>query len=116
VTIAVCDTHGILHDLEVVVDTGFNGYLTLSAAQIATFGLLWIDRRDAVTADGRQTKFDIYSATVMWDGHLRNVEVEAVDAKLLIGMGLLLGWDLFVDGRIGGTVRIEAQPGLSVLP
>jgi hypothetical protein len=43
---------------------------------------------------------------VIWDGHLKIVEVNASEAAPLVGMGLLEGYELQVQAIQGGTVRI----------
>ncbi|HVC95720.1 MAG TPA: hypothetical protein VND64_18650, partial [Pirellulales bacterium] len=78
-------------DLEVVIDTGFNGFLTLPPALIAALGLRWLCRQQGELADGSLLAFDVYVATVDWDGRPRNVEVEAADAQPLLGMALMQG-------------------------
>jgi len=77
--------------IEAVVDTGFNGSLSLPAALIALLGLPFRRRGRAVLADGSGIIFDIYEATVMWDGQPRRVAVDEADTDPLVGMGLLYG-------------------------
>jgi clan AA aspartic protease len=96
--------------LEAVVDTGFSGSLTLPPAVIARLGLLWRTRGSATLANGSVDQFDIYAATVLWDGAPRNILVEAADTDPLVGMRLLHRHDLRMQVIEGGTVTIEALP------
>lgn len=64
----------------------------------------------ALLADGRETVFDIYEASVVWDGQLRRVAVDAVDAAPLIGMHLLEGYELTIQVVRGGNVLAKRLP------
>ena len=59
-------------------------------------------------ADGREVSVDVYEAVVDWDGQLRQVPVLATGSEPLVGMMLLTGYELSIQVRIGGTVRIAA--------
>jgi len=65
---------------------------------------------DALLADGTTSLFDIYEATVLWDGTPRRVAVDAADIDPLVGMRLLDGYELTVQAIVGGQVRIQALP------
>ena len=54
--------------IEVILDTGFNGSLTLPPALIASLGLQWCTRDLAMLANGTEDHCDIYAATIIWDG------------------------------------------------
>jgi hypothetical protein len=51
--------------------------------------LTWLGREQGTLADGSVDLFDVYRATVIWDGQPRLVEVEAADVDALVGMALL---------------------------
>jgi predicted aspartyl protease len=51
--------------IEAVIDTGFNGWLSLSPSRIALLRLPWCQRGRAELADGRESVFDIYEAVVI---------------------------------------------------
>jgi clan AA aspartic protease len=98
------------HFIEAVVDTGFNGFLTLPPALVATLGLSWLCRQEGQLADGSIQTFDVYTATVEWDGQPRDVEVDAAEAQPLIGMALLLGSELRIHVVPNGSVTITTRP------
>ena len=50
--LAAHDPTGQAHEFEAVIDTGFNGFLTLPPALIAALGLPWLCRQDGQLADG----------------------------------------------------------------
>jgi predicted aspartyl protease len=59
---------GQQEEIPAVIDTGFDGSLSLPSATIARLGLAWRSRGRALLADGSESIFDIYEAIVMWDG------------------------------------------------
>ena len=106
-SIVVGNESGKRQLIDAVVDTGFNGFLTLPSAVIKTLNLPW-NASDLVTlGDGSETLFDLYAVTIIWDGQYREVDVAESETEPLIGMGLLYGYRLQVDAIEGGIVRVE---------
>lgn len=91
-----------------VIGTGFNGSLSLPPILIVNLDLPFRRRGRAVLADGSETVFDIYEATVVWDGQPRRVSVDEADTDPLVGIGLLYGHKMTIEVTIGGTVTIES--------
>jgi clan AA aspartic protease len=108
--LTVRDAGGQPQDVEVVIDTGFNGFLTLPPALIAALGLPWLCRQQGLLADGSCLTFDVYVATVIWHGQPRTVEVEAADAQPLLSMAMLQGSELRIQVVSGGSVTIAESP------
>jgi clan AA aspartic protease len=106
----VCNAAGQPQQIDGVIDTGFNGFLTLSPARIAALGLPWLCRLQGQLADGSLQVFDVYTAVLVWDGQQRTTEVEATDSEPLVGMALLQGFELRVEVKDGGAVTISALP------
>jgi clan AA aspartic protease len=106
----------VLHDasgqpltVDAMIDTGFNGFVTLSPGLIGSLGLTLLYQTRCLTADGTIQLFDVYSANVLWDGQLRTVDAQAVDAHALIGVALLQGYDLRMEVVPSGKVEIQAR-------
>ena len=99
---------GAEQQIDAVIDTGYNGALTLPLPVIKTLGLPWRRRGRALLADGRDIIFDTYEATLLWDGQPRRVAVDAAAADPLIGMALLQGFELTMQVVDGGHVTIES--------
>jgi clan AA aspartic protease len=93
---------------DTVVDTGFNGFLTLPSAVITTLDLPWSGSDIVTLGDGSETLFDLYAATIIWDGQYREVDIAESETDSLIGMALLYGYRLQIDAIEGGIVKIEA--------
>lgn len=105
--VAVRDAAGQEEQIETILDTGFSGSLTLPPEVIHALGLPFRSRGNAVLADGSEAQFDIFTATVIWDGVPRNILVEAAETDPLIGMGLLYGFNINIQAVDGGKVTIE---------
>jgi clan AA aspartic protease len=96
--------------VEAVIDTGFDGWLSLPPALIARLRLPWRRRGLALLADGSESIFDVYEATVLWDRRRRRVPIDEVEAAPLVGMALLEGYELNAQVRAGGKVTIKPLP------
>ena len=107
ITLAVQGPPGRSRVIEAVVDTGFNGFLTLPATLVSELGLPWVSIGRATLADGSEIAYDVYGTTVLWDGQARYVEADAADSTPLVGMLLLDRHDLSVQVRDGGRVVIQ---------
>jgi clan AA aspartic protease len=110
INLTVRSSTGLEQEIQAVIDTGFDGSLTLPPALIAALGLTWRRRGRALLADGNESVFDIYEAIVMWDGTARRVPVDEVDLTPLVGMALLYGYELTVQVVESGSVLIKALP------
>jgi clan AA aspartic protease len=108
IRLPVRDTTGREHEIEAILDTGFNGYLTLPPAIVNTLGLPWRTRSLVMLANGAEELCDIYAATVIWEGRLRDILVEEAETDPLVGMALLYGHDVRMQVVEGGNVVIEA--------
>ena len=109
VTLPLQDSSGQTREVEAVVDTGFNGYLTLPPMLMEDLELPVVGDGEAVLADGSQAAFDVYGVTVLWDGQPMYVETGAVGVDPLVGMALLEGHNLNIDIEDGGRVLIQVK-------
>jgi clan AA aspartic protease len=92
--------------VDAVIDTGFNGDLILPLAAISELGLKLQGYQKAILGDGKTSQFQVYAATIIWDGSRKLVEVNAASSGVLIGMGLLDGYKLEVNTTPNGIVTI----------
>lgn len=95
--------------LDAVIDTGFTSFLSLSLSIITDLDLPWHYRDVGTLGDGSEVVFELYKASVIWDGQNQMVDVVASDAEPLVGMGLLYGFKLQIEAVEGGRVTIEAM-------
>jgi clan AA aspartic protease len=94
--------------IDTVIDTGFDGFLSLPSEMITRLGLPWRTSNTATLGDGSQTLFDFYTGTVIWDGQYRKIDIAASETEPLLGTAMLYGYRLQVDNVEGGIVKIEA--------
>lgn len=107
VPLTVANPAGQTQSIDAVIDTGFNGFLTLPAALVSELQLPFVTRGRATLANGSEDFFDIHNAAVIWDGRPRQVLTDVADTAPLAGMALLDGHSLFVEVEEGGRVAIQ---------
>jgi len=93
--------------IETVIDTGFDGFLSLPSEIIVRLGLPWTISNSATLGDGSEVLFDFYTGTVIWDGQYRAIDIAESETEPLLGIALLYGYRLQVDNVEGGIVKIE---------
>jgi clan AA aspartic protease len=94
-------------EVEAVLDTGFDGWLSLPPALLAELGFEWRRRGRAFLADGSESVFDIYEGVVIWDGQPCRVPIHGADVTPLVGMSLLDGYEINIQVRPSGNVTIR---------
>ena len=94
--------------VEAVIDTGFNGFLTLPSLLITDLELPFAGAIRATLGDGSETHFDVFEATVLWDNQEREIVVVAAEGEALVGMSMLAGYRVSLEVEDGGAVTIEA--------
>lgn len=97
-------------EIDAVIDTGFNGFLTLPPALVRQLNLPYLGQSRVLLANGREEILDLYEVTLLWDGQWRTVEADAADTDALMGMSLFYRHSVYVETIEGGQVRIEALP------
>ena len=99
--------NALVHEVDVWVDTGFNGDLVLPKVYIDELKLPLAGTAKAVLADGSEVSLKVHLCLIEWFGEIRELNVVANDgSNPLLGVGLLIGRDLRVSYR-GMTVAIE---------
>ena len=94
-------------EIEAVVDTGFDGSLTLPSDWVEELGLPFLIRGTALLGDGTRSPFDAHEGTVLWNGQPRRVWVEVADIEPLLGMRLMRNSELKIEIVEGGSVSIR---------
>ena len=79
-------------EIEAIIDTGFDGCLSLPSSVIVSLDLSWRERGRALLADGSESVFDIHEGTVLCDGQARRIPVHEAETIPLVGMSLLQGY------------------------
>lgn len=100
---------GQTREIEVVIDTGYSGFLTLPPTLVEELGLPFQHRGRAFLANVSVEAFNIHDVTALWDGMPRDIEADAVGPTPLAGMLLLDSHNLYVEIEDGGRVIIEPR-------
>ena len=114
IPIGIEDRDGTQHSYQVVIDTGFDGTLSLPLADIERLGLREGDARIFELANGREYLSRTFNAVVHWDGGRYEVVVNEMGKRPLLGMELLSGRRVTLDVVEDGPVTVErlgAAPG-----
>jgi clan AA aspartic protease len=93
--------------IDAVIDTGYTGFLSLPNEIIVALNLPWTGVDRGTLGDGSEVTFEVYAATVIWDGQYRDIPVNEAETDPLVGMSLLYGYDLRIRAVEGGRVTIE---------
>jgi len=94
-----------------VIDTGYNGALTLPLALVTAWGLAQGASREVTLGDATRRVCDYYTAHLVWDGQTKKVRVLCVEGDPLIGTALLAGYNMNADFIVDGLVLIGLVKG-----
>ena len=93
--------------IEAIVDTGFNGELTLPSDLLQSLGAIPAGTRTAELADGSLVVMNVHAVRILWHGQPCDVAAMETDSTPLVGMSLLWGSRVAFDARDQGTLAIE---------
>lgn len=89
-------------EIGAIVDTGFNGHLTLPQHIADRLGLQFYAVSSAIIADGSVSLSSVYMGKVVFDGSRTDVLIDVQpNCNILMGTALLEEWglSLFVDAE-----------------
>jgi clan AA aspartic protease len=107
ISLSIRRSDGKFFTQDAIVDTGFNGWLSLPSDLITELNLQWKRRGRAILGDGSECVFNIYEAVLVWDGNLLRIPVDEADSEPLVGMSLMEGYQLMVQVFEGGRVELS---------
>jgi clan AA aspartic protease len=108
IQLAVLGERNQRQDVKAIIDTGYTGFLTLPSAIIDTLELTWFMQEEGFLGDGSICMFNVFEAFTIWDGQVRPIKINESETDPLVGMGLLEGYELNIQGFAGGVVTIKA--------
>ena len=101
------DNRGHLHPVDMVVDTGFNGNITLPLEIIRELDLKSDLETSITLATGVQEEVNTWNGFVLWHSQPRLIQIIETRGTPLLGMRLLENSQLTIRVRVGGEVLIE---------
>jgi clan AA aspartic protease len=107
IPLSVCGSDGKAYTQDAIVDTGFNGWLSLPPALIVQLNLEWKRRGRVILGDGSECVFNVYEAVLVWDGDFLTIPIDEADSEPLVGMSLMEGYQLIVQVFEGGRVELS---------
>jgi clan AA aspartic protease len=110
IQLEVVGPSGATRWIQAVIDTGYNGWLTLPAAVIAALQLPFVGHRRGTLADGAVVLLDVFFGCVVWHGTRQEILISQADGAPLAGMSLLWGSRVTIDAADGGPVVIHEMP------
>ena len=105
VRVAPAHTGGQL--VTAIIDTGFNGYLTLPAETIEALALSFHSYAEAELGDGCTIVLRKFEGEVLWNGLPRAVTILQTQGAPLVGMALLEKHRIRIDVIPRGSVTID---------
>jgi clan AA aspartic protease len=96
--------------VQAVIDTGYNGALTLPSSTVTALGLARLPSGIVRLGDHSRRVLDFFCAEILWLGQPRVVRVLCVEGDPLVGTALLDGHVLEAEFRPGGAVFIKPLP------
>jgi clan AA aspartic protease len=107
IPLSICGSDGKVYTQDAIVDTDFNGWLSLPPDLISELNLKWKRRGRAILGDGSECIFNVYEAVLVWDGNFLTIPIDEADSEPLVGMSLMEGYQLMVQVFEGGYVELS---------
>ena len=109
ITLELKGDEGQSEVIEALVDTGYNGYLTLPLAILQRLNAPFYNSGFATLADGSRIPVNSYLVRVVWDGTEKIVTADEAEGIPLIGMELMLDYVVTVEAWNGGQVTVTGR-------
>ena len=110
VQLMVRDAQGADRPINLVVDTGFDGFLALPQTWVDGLSLTPLGTGSITLSDKTSREVLLYETVVVWDGQERSVPVYGLDGDPLVGTALMYDYELTVQFVNGGTVFLRRMP------
>ena len=107
VSLPVQDANGQFHSIETVIDTGYDGHLTLPPDTIQFLQLTPSIPITVTLATGTRERLNTWRGQVLWHNRRRAIRVVESPGDCLLGMELLADSQLTIQVRGNGAALIE---------
>ena len=105
----VRDAFGNLHRFQCIVDTAFDGDISLPPGAIRRLGLISSGPRYIILGNDDRVEMETFYAPLIWHGEEKTVSVLQADGEPALGTALLENSTLIVEVWDGGDVLIEPR-------
>jgi clan AA aspartic protease len=106
----VAGPNGQRQEITAIIDTGYNGVLSLPLATVMVLALPPSASRMVTLGDASQRVFNFYTAHLHWEGRMQRIRVLCVEGSPLVGTQLLQGYRLEADFTTRGVVVLTPLP------
>lgn len=107
VSLQIADNDGRFRSTEAVIDTGFNGFLTLPRNLVESLGFCRRRITEVILANRVKASLNVWLAQILWHERVLTVQILEAEGVPLLGTRLLAGSQLTAQFRNGGEVLIE---------
>ncbi len=107
VPIVVAGSNGTKKSFNALLDTGFDGVVSISREESEELGIRRLGEHRSVLADGTVRIAPIFAGRVLFVGEWRDVPITTSGDVALIGMQLIYGSRLTLDVFLDGDVDSE---------
>ena len=90
-----------------LLDTGFDGALSIGLADASELGLRFIRDQVVILADGSEKITSLFAGEVYFAGQWREVPVNATGDDSTVGMQLLYGASIRINVMLNGDIDYE---------
>ncbi len=97
ITIDIAGDDRIFRSVEVLIDTGFTGALSLPESAAHELGLSSARAERVTLADGRSIRANVHAGRILWHGQPLDVRVQTLGSYPMIGTALLANCRLTID-------------------
>ncbi len=93
-----------------MIDTGFEGFLTLRPERIAALGIPFVQDSGIKLADESKNRTTVHRGAILWHNEESRVDIIALNSRPLAGAELLRGCQVCIDFEEGGLVTVGQSP------
>ena len=111
VPLGIGGINGQFQTINVILDTGFNGSLTLPPEVVERLRLETDFQTNVILGNNVPARLSTWSGYILWHERPRLIQGLEAEGAPLLGMRLLQNSQLTIQVRVGGNVLIEELGG-----
>ncbi len=107
IPISIYGLNNQIYTIDGILDTGFDGWLSLSPDLVTQLNLTWKRQGRAILADGSESIFNSYEAVILWDGVRLTIPIDEANSEPLVGISLMSNYQLIIQIFPEGKVELQ---------